>query len=615
MKSVRFARAVAVMAVVCAAILHLYCYKWHINICLPVIGSLHMNIPADVESGTDIRYAEFAIEGLLNGSVYVRERQAMWQHDGGTGRMSVWRVIMYDCSSLFEMDTVAGWTILSVNYGVVGVILPFCLLALAAYCERSRVMVALRWSVVRIWRVLSLVYALIATGCTKVTAVLRAKEYSRRDVAEVVLAAVALVAHLILFKWCVRIDLPYVSTDDETLNIVTSTIPNDIVIYYWNHWLGFIDGDVHNRSSLYLEWNEYLWGGIYAPLVLLLAVVWLERRRIFAGIITVGRGMQAMTVRVQRRLDAIEQSQRPKVIALLLRWLSTTTALALFAFVSIIVVPSFLWCRFVWWYYVALWDVPWHTPWFWYALPALPVILAVAVGGYGIFGLSRDTGVVIKRRIWYAGFVCMLLSYGAYQQRWDMWQYRLLKGIYGCWQEWYDPRWAIEHGDVPRLVGNIRSSGDVEQVTYDYDGKTLLHYAAKYGTIETVDCLLEHGSRVNARDRFGETPLWRAVERRDTQIINRLLERGATLAADTATHRTIVQTAIQEPVQFNRIRRMIVRLENQDETRGIEVIRILAAHGADVNATTAFQPQTPLQKAREYQQERVAACLIALGAE
>lgn len=64
-------------------------------------------------------------------------------------------------------------------------------------------------------------------------------------------------------------------------------------------------------------------------------------------------------------------------------------------------------------------------------------------------------------------------------------------------------------GDVPGIRERLAAGNDVGLATRQ--GFTALHFAAQQSQTEAVRAILEAGAPVDAQDRFGNTPLWRAV--------------------------------------------------------------------------------------------------------
>jgi uncharacterized protein len=78
------------------------------------------------------------------------------------------------------------------------------------------------------------------------------------------------------------------------------------------------------------------------------------------------------------------------------------------------------------------------------------------------------------------------------------------------------------------LLRELVASG-IDPNLEDREGWSALHFAAQSGVAECVEVLLEVGANVDARDKFGNTPLWRAVfnYRGRGTVITRLLLAGS----------------------------------------------------------------------------------------
>ena len=75
---------------------------------------------------------------------------------------------------------------------------------------------------------------------------------------------------------------------------------------------------------------------------------------------------------------------------------------------------------------------------------------------------------------------------------------------------------------------------------HDADGMTPLLYASRWGNIEMVRLLLEHGANINAQAINGDTALSIARANNNEAILNHLLEHGATESVDIPNNQIFI---------------------------------------------------------------------------
>ena len=80
--------------------------------------------------------------------------------------------------------------------------------------------------------------------------------------------------------------------------------------------------------------------------------------------------------------------------------------------------------------------------------------------------------------------------------------------------------YAASCGDIDEIK-RIEAKG-VDLNVSDYDGRTALHLAASEGQFEVVDYLIKRKVNVNAKDRWGGTPLKDAKKSNHTDICNKI---------------------------------------------------------------------------------------------
>jgi len=103
----------------------------------------------------------------------------------------------------------------------------------------------------------------------------------------------------------------------------------------------------------------------------------------------------------------------------------------------------------------------------------------------------------------------------------------------------------------PKILEFILSRGIDIRVTYK-DKKSILHIAVESnleekGQFRAIQSLVDAGAEVNARDRFGNTPLWYACTYYvvNNQTINYLLTHGADMYIDNKYGLNVYSSAKQ----------------------------------------------------------------------
>ncbi len=92
----------------------------------------------------------------------------------------------------------------------------------------------------------------------------------------------------------------------------------------------------------------------------------------------------------------------------------------------------------------------------------------------------------------------------------------------------YQSRWAAVDGNTPALVAQLDAGLDVNTPSL-LVGTRLLILAAAHGHKDTVQALLERKADVNAADVTGWTPLHAAAYGGKPEIVQLLLDHGATV--------------------------------------------------------------------------------------
>ena len=150
---------------------------------------------------------------------------------------------------------------------------------------------------------------------------------------------------------------------------------------------------------------------------------------------------------------------------------------------------------------------------------------------------------------------------------------------------------AVRAGDTAAVRALLGQGADVNAA--EADGTTALHWASYRDDATTVELLLSAGADVEAANQYGARPLSLASAGGYTQTLAALLEAGADPTLMTAGVPPILSAA---------------------RTGNVDAVRLLARHGADVNAKEPLRGQTALMWAAAEDHPAVAQALIDLGA-
>eukprot|EP01114_Cavostelium_apophysatum_P019573 TRINITY_DN6345_c0_g1_i2.p1 TRINITY_DN6345_c0_g1~~TRINITY_DN6345_c0_g1_i2.p1 ORF type:complete len:781 (+),score=118.55 TRINITY_DN6345_c0_g1_i2:53-2344(+) len=169
--------------------------------------------------------------------------------------------------------------------------------------------------------------------------------------------------------------------------------------------------------------------------------------------------------------------------------------------------------------------------------------------------------------------------------------------------------YASSHGDTNSVYNTLRT-GEVHVNDGDYDRRTALHVATSEGHFDLVKNLIDaHGADINAKDRWGGTPLDDAVRHGHEQISVYLKQQGgqhgdsadfgaqlisAASRGDLAIVKKLVESGVS-PNSADYDQRSALHVAVAD--RRLDVVQYLLSKGADPNAVDRFGG-TPLDEAR-----------------
>ena len=135
---------------------------------------------------------------------------------------------------------------------------------------------------------------------------------------------------------------------------------------------------------------------------------------------------------------------------------------------------------------------------------------------------------------------------------------------------------AVLFQDLPKITSLLQQGADAN---YRENNRPLLCWAAQNGNSTVVTKLIEAGADVNAVDGIGHTPLIRAIETQQTEIVKILLSKKADPNAKDSQDEPILMYAVK--------------------SRKPEIAQAVIAAGADVNWVSAEGDSPALEVAQE----------------
>jgi ankyrin repeat protein len=150
----------------------------------------------------------------------------------------------------------------------------------------------------------------------------------------------------------------------------------------------------------------------------------------------------------------------------------------------------------------------------------------------------------------------------------------------------------IRDGNVDVIMARIESQ-EVAVDEADTQNATLLSRAARWGKADLVQALLERGATVDAIDDRGRTPLMVAAQGKHPAVVTALLDAGASLT---------VQDSVGTPLCW---------AAGFGDARSV---KIMIERGADVNVVSARSGNTPLIWAAGYGEAESLRHLVLAGA-
>ncbi|XP_065208838.1 uncharacterized protein LOC135837476 [Planococcus citri] len=180
------------------------------------------------------------------------------------------------------------------------------------------------------------------------------------------------------------------------------------------------------------------------------------------------------------------------------------------------------------------------------------------------------------------------------------------------------------HIDVVQILLKKEPHPDYKQILGGY---TLLHIAARNGSLEVVEYLLQKGANVNAKHDSNEIPLFEAARNGHLEVVKLLILKGSQVntrvlngsaplhMAAVNGHKEVVEVLLTNGADLNIACKTFLNtpLHHATKEGHLEVIKVLMTYKANPNVSTSVG-LTPLHLAAEHGYSEIVTYLIKHGA-
>ena len=113
-----------------------------------------------------------------------------------------------------------------------------------------------------------------------------------------------------------------------------------------------------------------------------------------------------------------------------------------------------------------------------------------------------------------------------------------------------DFAWAVRTGDLAGVREFVENrTFPANYVEPGINKRTPLHWAADYGKVDVIEYLLSKGANIEAKDNYGNTPLFAAIYEGHDAAVAALLAKGANKNAIGQNGKKPIEVAEKESIK------------------------------------------------------------------